>query len=73
MQKHKNGNVVLSEQEIVELTEAYEKLYGVLSGFPTRLCDFCDDMDEYANIKKWHCLLTGREFNRTDWIDEDEE
>jgi len=73
MIKNEDGSVVLSKEELEELNNAYQKLYNVLSGFPSSLQDYCEDNEEYANIGKWQCSLNGEEFDRSDWIDEEDE
>jgi len=73
MIKNEDGSVVLTKEELEELNNAYKKLYDMLSIFPASLQDYCKDNEEYANIGKWQCLLNGEEFDRSDWIGEEEE
>lgn len=66
MINNKDGSVVLSNAELAELKEAYRDLYRI---FKAMMVDYTDQ-PEYLNVEKWHCILEGRDFNLSDYIDE---
>lgn len=67
MQKNKDGSVVLTKKELKEVNKAYQSLYTILGDMPTFLGDFFDEQEDYINVEKWHCLLNGKKFDRSDW------
>lgn len=67
MQKHEDGSITLTKQELGEVNEAYQKLYKILNRMPTFIGDYCKDHNEYLRIVKWQCQLAGEEFRREDW------
>ena len=73
MIKHEDGSTTLTKEELEELNKAYHKLYGIISRMPSSLQDYCRYDDEYANIGKWSCFLEDRPFDRSDWIDDEDE
>lgn len=70
MINNEDGSVVLSKAELSSLNNAYQGLYDILSDMPSFLGDYFDEQEEYLNVEKWHCFLEGRDFNRSDYIDE---
>jgi hypothetical protein len=73
MIRNEDGSAVLSKEELQELNIAYQKVVDILDGMPSFLGDYCKNMDEYANIRKWEDILNGEEFIRSNWIDDDDE
>lgn len=66
MISNEDGSIVLSKEELSELREAYRDLHRI---FDAMMVDY-NDQPEYLNVEKWHCLLEGKHFNRSDYIDE---
>ncbi len=62
MQKHKDGSVTLSEQELAELTKVYDEMRDIILNSPATAYDY-KDTDQYMDIEKWHCILIGIPFD----------
>lgn len=73
MIKNEDGSAVLSKEEMQELHKAYQKVVDILDDQASSLQDYCKNMNEYANIRKWEDLLNGEEFVRSNWIDDEDD
>ncbi len=61
MQKHKDGSVKFTQEEIAEITQAYTALHDLIERFPTTMSDFFS-RKSYTLIVKWYEQLQGRAF-----------
>jgi hypothetical protein len=48
MKRHKDGRVTLTKEEFAELNQAYQDLYGILTGMPSSIEDIFGKEDEDA-------------------------
>ena len=67
MQKHEDGSVTLTKQELSELNKAYQGLYDIINNGIACIGDYFDDQEDVMHIRKWSALLKGKRFNREDW------
>lgn len=73
MIKNPDGSVTLTKEELEELNKAYQQIVGILDGFPAFLGDYFCNEEDYINARKWDDLLDGKEFVRSNWLDEEYE
>jgi len=67
MQNNEDGSVTLTKQEFAKLNKAYQALYEIIGRMPSFLGDYLESKNDYLNIEKWQCLLSGKKFNRKDY------
>lgn len=72
MQNNEDGSVALSKEELAELHKAYQMVVDILDAMPAFLGDYCRNASDYVNIRKWEHLLNGKEFDRSDYVDDDD-
>jgi hypothetical protein len=67
MQKHEDGSVTLTKEELSELNKAYQALYEIANGGVSSIEDYFDDQKDVMKIRKWSAQLNGKKFRRSDW------
>lgn len=69
MKKHRNGSVTLTAAEIVELNQAYQDMYSILTDAPGYIGDYFqfNDRARLVGVFRWSAQLNGEEFVPEDW------